>query len=98
MRRPVNEPGPMEMWSCCICAGVRLKRLNRCWTVGKSSPVCVMGAEKVDSASRLGPSARATVPTLLEVSTANISGVGVMSGTSGGIGIGLGQRAFSGFS
>ena len=41
---------------------------------GKSSALCLIGPEKADSASICSPSAIATEPILLDVSTANVKG------------------------
>lgn len=45
---------------------------------GKISALCLMGAEKVVSASIFSPNATATEPILLEVSTAKTKGFGAI--------------------
>lgn len=45
---------------------------------GKSSALCLIGPEKAVSASIRSPSAIATEPILLDVSTANIKGFGAI--------------------
>lgn len=45
---------------------------------GKISALCLIGVEKVVSARSFSPSAIATEPIRLDVSTANISGFGVI--------------------
>lgn len=52
---------------------------------GNISALCLMGAENVVSERSSSPSAMATEPIRLEVSTANISGFSVIRGVFEGV-------------
>ena len=63
---------------CSISFGFRPKSLSRAETVGKISALCLIGPEKAASARICSPIAIAAEPALPEVSTAKISGFGII--------------------
>jgi len=76
--RPVKLPGPMERYTWLMSAGVLANFWRSDFAVGIISALWESGAEKFRDSSSLVPDARATEPFLPEVSSARISGWGIL--------------------